>query len=78
MGTSTFNVREFNTIYTMIEDNSNRITSKTNEIVSLCEGLSQLIKSTDSNLSGSYLKLGEALNMAKSMAKSMIWKMVLQ
>ena len=65
MKTSTFNVNEFNTIYSMIEDNSNKISTKSNEITSLCEQLAQLIKSTDSDLSSAYLKIGEALSIAK-------------
>ena len=63
---TTFNVKEFNTIYTMIEDNSSRITSKSNQIVSLCSQLSEIIKSADSNLSISYIKVGEAFSLAKN------------
>jgi len=66
MNGNTFNVSEFNLIYTMLEENSNRVSMKTNQIVSLCEQLSQLVQSTDSNLSSSYLKIAETLSMAKS------------
>jgi len=65
MNGNTFNVSEFNSIYTMLEENSNRVSMKTNQIVSLCEQLSQLVQSTDSNLSSSYLKVGESLKLAK-------------
>ena len=66
MGVSTFNVKDFNTIYSMIDDNSSKLSSKSNEIVSLCEQMSQLIKSEDSNLSISYIKVGEAFSLAKN------------
>ena len=66
MGVSTFNAKEFNSIYTMIEDNSSRISSKSNQIVSLCNQLSQIIKSGDSNLASSYVKVGEAFSVAKN------------
>ena len=66
MGANTFNVREFNSIYSMLEDSSTKLSTKSNQIVSLCEQLSQLLKSNDSNLSNSYLRIGETLSAAKN------------
>ena len=66
MGESTFNAKDFSPIYSMIDDNSSRLSSKSNEIVSLCEQMAQLIKSEDSDLSSSYIKVGEAFSMAKN------------
>lgn len=65
MATNTFNVKELEPIYAMIEENSNRISMKSNQIVSLCDQLAQLIKSTDSTLSTSYIKVAEAITTAK-------------
>ena len=65
MQSGTFNVSEFNTIYAMLDDNSGKINNKSNEIIETCELLSQELKSTDSGLSSAYLRVGEALNMAR-------------
>ena len=66
MANGTFNVSEFNTIYTMLDDKSNKITGKSNEIISICEQLSQLLKSTDSSLSSSYIRVSETLVTIRS------------
>ena len=65
MATNTFNVKEFNLIYSNIEDNSNQLSHKSSEIA-LCDRLSQIIKSTDSNLSSSYLQISQTIIMAKN------------
>ena len=66
METNAFSVKEFSTIYSVIEDNSSKFSSRTNQVMSLCEQLSQLIKSTDSGLSNSYTKLSGTLSVAKN------------
>ena len=66
MESGTFSVKEFNPIYSMIEENSNRISVKTDRIISLCEQLSQLTYSTDSNLANSYLRVGETFGTVRN------------
>ena len=62
MSNNTFNVTEFRSIYTMIEDKINSLSSKSNEIESLCANLSSLVDSTDSNLSTTYASLYDLFN----------------
>ena len=65
MNTNTFSVKEFSSIYSMLEENSNKLSIKSNQIIILCEQLSQIVKSEDSSLSASYSKIGETLAMVK-------------
>lgn len=66
MGSGTFNVTEFGPIYSMLEQNSANLSAKSNEIISLCNNLSQLLKSNDSTLSVSFYRIGESLGTAKN------------
>ena len=72
MALGTFNVSEFNTIYSMLEEHSNKISSKSNDIIRTCEQLSQLIKSEDSGLSSAYIRIGDTLGIAKNKIVSLL------
>lgn len=66
MANGTFNVNEFNTIYSVLDDGSMKIDAKSNEISGTCNQLSQLLKSSDSDLSNAYLRVGDTIVVAKN------------
>ncbi len=78
MAGSTFNVKEFGPVYAMIEENSGRISTTATRVVSLCEQLSQILRSTDSELSNAYLRIAEAISMAKTKAVDLLQQLTVE
>ena len=75
MGTNTFNVTEFKTIYGMLEASSNQMSNLSNEIAKTCIDFSNLVHSEDSELSKlstSYSTASEKIIDAKSRIVSLI------
>ena len=72
MANGTFNVSEFNTIYSVLDDGSSKIDAKSREISGTCDQLSQLLKSTDSDLSNAYLRVSDTIMTAKGKIISLL------
>lgn len=72
MGATTFSVKEFSSIYGMIEENVDNLTTKANKVMSLCQEWAQLVRSDDSDISNMYARVAETLGVAKAKVVSLL------
>lgn len=66
MKSNTFSVVEFNSLCSMIENQSSSLSNKASSVANLCNALSNVINSTDTGLSGAYTRLADAIVAAKN------------